>query len=725
MTSTAITTGRDEALIRSFELAYFIHPDRDLATRVATEAMNKLELAAAAQDKRLYYFPKGRVLADRTRTERFRNKVSMDEAHLLQRLVYIESEAHEKKQEQARQGMDIKEEDMVIRYIKHLVRTAIKRNSFYVTLGLSRLLHNYSTSETTEIYDFIMQDPDRVKDDYYFRKVKRRLMQELTERFGGLIRVSRVQRGEERFHPQENSTRWVDLVKECLNMFTPWNTICSLPVTIDKRNTGVAALEFKGGDPDREHAIEIKRIHSLLHPDCYSRLTQALRFDAPEQRVEVPQFALASSDSGHDRPGGDRRRPPRLSEEDILTIQNGLAEQAARRRTAVAGLLSIMVDGTERARLDLRRVSLVSLEIEEGDELIEVMSKDGSESLSLATFVVTPEEADDNKPRKASSIVIEGGQRISFALFPEKTTAGGPRGSVLEVTYQETNPFRAASLLSRQITNRIVSSRRSGPLASSPMLRPALGLGLVTLVVITLGLLFWPQPPASKPPEVAEQRQSGSTIENAPAEAPATSMEPSPHPPSIAGSGSQRKNHVPQKAVEERSDPGGEVAARQNEPEPDDVPPPTWEFEISETEATRRPRTGSNALTLADVKKLYVDFGDDDPARLLALKGSTPMIFSRRMDKRVNEHLVEFLKATERLTVVETKAEADAVLRGFLRERAGHLEISARLINASGAVLWTTTTAKQGLAGEDAIKSLAGEVVRDLLQEIDPRKPKR
>ena len=41
-----------------------------------------------------------------------------------------------------------------------MVRITARRNSFYVTLGLSRLLYNYSTAETMELYNLIIQDPD-------------------------------------------------------------------------------------------------------------------------------------------------------------------------------------------------------------------------------------------------------------------------------------------------------------------------------------------------------------------------------------------------------------------------------------------------------------------------------------------------------------------------------------------------------------------------------------
>ena len=145
---------------RAFKLACFIHRDRTTAIRVATEAMSKLEVASAAQDKRLYYTPTGR-----SSTRRSRNKVLLGEAHLLQRLVYVESEIYEKQKEQRGQS---DEEDMIIHFIKHLVRITIKRNSFYVTLGLSGCCI-LPPSETQDIYNVVVQTPTVGRDDYYYR----------------------------------------------------------------------------------------------------------------------------------------------------------------------------------------------------------------------------------------------------------------------------------------------------------------------------------------------------------------------------------------------------------------------------------------------------------------------------------------------------------------------------------------------------------------------------
>src|SRR5688572_18993478 len=188
---------RDVMLRQAFQLAYFIQGDRELAIRIATAAMSKLNTAVIAQDKRLYYklsrswLPGSKPISSRT-------KISLSKLHLLQRLVYLESEPYERQKERSQYSgpnSEIDEESLIRHYIKHLVSITMMRNSFHVTLGVGRLLYNYTTAESMQLYDLIMQNPERAKDNAYWRKRKARLMRELKDRFGDLLAVVRGSRG--------------------------------------------------------------------------------------------------------------------------------------------------------------------------------------------------------------------------------------------------------------------------------------------------------------------------------------------------------------------------------------------------------------------------------------------------------------------------------------------------------------------------------------------------
>src|SRR5262249_62321255 len=103
-------------------------------------------------------------------------------------------------------------------------------SSFYVNIGLYRLLHNYSTADAQRSYETITE---RYLGADEYRRAKAVLMDKLERRFGRYIRTIRTQHGERRFEAWENQQRWADLVGSCLTLFIPWSTRQSCPVSSD------------------------------------------------------------------------------------------------------------------------------------------------------------------------------------------------------------------------------------------------------------------------------------------------------------------------------------------------------------------------------------------------------------------------------------------------------------------------------------------------------------
>jgi hypothetical protein len=178
------------------------------------------------------------------------------------------------------------------------------RNSFHVALGVSRLLYNYTTAESMKLYDLIMQNPERAKDDAYWRERKARLRRELKDRFGQRLAVVRGTHGEKRFQARGDSARYLGLVRQCLQMFTPWDTPCPL-LGAGPTPGEIEAFTFRGSDPDEEHQIEVARMHAVIHPDCYERLVAGLGLDSPARRLEIPKFFHNSECGPEDGPQGD------------------------------------------------------------------------------------------------------------------------------------------------------------------------------------------------------------------------------------------------------------------------------------------------------------------------------------------------------------------------------------------------------------------------------------
>jgi len=690
-------TFTDDLLNKAFHLACFILGDRDAALRVVTGALSKLEVATAAQDKRLYYRPTGRLWSRRSQSNHFRNNISFNEPHLLQRLIYIESEPYEIAQEQGKGSVAVGEEDLVIHFIKHLTKKTVKRNSFYVTLGLSRLLYSYTTAETMDIYNAVIQDPERVKDDYYYRSRKGILMQELKQRFGNLINVCHGARGEDRFQANDNQGRFVELVRECLTFFTPWHTPCLVPAGIDPITDGIASLSYQGHN--EEDKIEVNRIHAVLHPGCFQRLTADLRFDPPDSRLEIPRFyANDMNGNGSNR---NRRNPPKLDEQELRSITSALDSNAARRKATNTGLLRVMVDGVERVRIDLDKTRGTRFDLDKDAELIEVRSGDNAgEDLLLASHLLTPME-NSVQPTDAS-IILEGGQEISIHILPQLTN------TVVEISYRETNPFRAASLLFRQL----VQSLGAGASESLWKDRRVFVPVLIIVFVIPFAVVMYIRRESvgvTEPNQIAAAQQKdrakdetqvpkAATDNGATSTAGETSLPKSSNAqPQGAGVGQQRQNVGPSPKIENTA-----RNSLQEKPGIADEP-----GTVTETE-TRSIRVDRATTQLSAVRKVYVEAVGD-----------------QKIGKRVQEMLGERLYAGKQIILAHDRDEADALLKVTVIRSAGaeseRVNIFVELINPRGNTIWQNA----GGTYRGSPANVSVSIATDLLAAIQKSKQRK
>lgn len=658
----------NEWLRRAYELAYFIHGKKEVAIEIASKAMSKLDVAAEAQFKRFYYTPTGRETSRAARS-----KVSLNDLQLLQRLVYIESEPYEKKKEDEKK---IGNDDLLIYFIKHLVRITLKRNSFYVTLGLSRILHAYGTNETMEIYNTVIQDPERVHDDYYYRSRKGQLMKEIKSRFGSLLTLSKGARGEERFSSRENSDDEFETVQDCLKRFTPWATKCVVPESFDPYSDPLNNLAFDGKDPDAEHRVEIHRIHAALHPNCYCKIIKALGFDAPNERLEIPKFDM--NQENDISPPNNRHEPPPLSDNELQAIKELLAAQSASRRAASCGLLRVIVDGDERARLHPNETDSVEFDLEEDAELIEVRVVEKSGDVLLATHLLSFDETEENR----ALILLEGGQKISFNFNPTKDEYGEITGARFGVVYEETNFLRRIALSLRRFIFAVSSWSNANVLW-----KPALAFGLV-LIVCAVG--FWLYLQGQKPVSEVAKNISIPTpkIENIPTPQPQSSRE------IIANNNQQPKPNVPQK--------------KQTAP----APQKKTELNYEQIAIVRIPIRGkpdgvrsgdNNDLKMSEVKRVFIDVVGDNA-----------------LSKQTRDEMIKAISQNGRFTVVPNLTQADARLKVTIRKVSANstqVQAEVRMVNAARRTLWPNRKNVTGWKYKGAADELPSRIVKDLLSE--------
>lgn len=659
----------EQVLNKAYRLAYFLHQEKVSAIRIVAAATLKLNVAMAVQSKRLYYIPVGRFSrGESRRTDGIRNKALFSDLHLLQRLVYVESEPYERQKERPAQvappgvravGHPASEEDLLVYFIKHLVRITTKRNAFYVTLGVSRLLHSYSTLETMEIYNAVIGEPERVKDDYYYRSRKAVLMHEMSQRFGQLIRACRQRRGEERFETQPGSSELRLLMRECLRLFTPWDTQCHVPRDFDPLKSIIASLTSKSSADENE--VEVNRIHAILHPDCFERLVAAFGYSPPAERMELPRFFLDQTDD--QSPPEPRSAPADLSAEELAELNHMLDEEAGRRRgSSPSAVMRIIVDGVERARLNPAEQSSISFSADEDAEIIEVKTTDSHGELLLATHLLTSY----GKDAHVSSIRLEGGQDLSLSITRRQIETNGDADLLVKFGYRETAPRRVAGLWWQKLRLRL-SKRSSKRISARHILAGSLAVICLASFLAYVGLR---SRPTSGPAQASVvQTTPNSEAINTPS--PQATIAPQPaRPPK------------PNRSTTAKANPSPGASA----------PAPARDEDVA-ADLTRGESAVPN-LKLSEVKKVYIEIRGDAAVD----------------DLRNN--LIERLNSSGVVTAVSSADDADAALKIVVSQS----DTSAQLVNARGSILWPKSGGARHYSGEPT--KVVSEIIKDLLSSI-------
>jgi hypothetical protein len=414
-------------------------------------------------------------------------------------------------------------------------------------------------------------------------------------------------------------------------------------------------------------------MHAILHPDCYKRLLGALRLDPAERRIEIPRFRVAreSDESGS---GGDRGHPPPLAEEELAAVGAQLSGEAARRRSFSAGLLRIVVDGVERARLDPAGNRTVRIGVEPGANLLEVLGRSPEGDLRLATLLLSEDDRVENRTERLS-INLEGGQRLAFHCQRQTSSAGEALGLTVDVSYQETSPARAAALWVRRIFASPASPRSLG-------VRPELAFALLLLAAAGLFLYSESRRIGRRPPAPPQAAQ----VPVAPA--PVSDSEGAR--PSAAGP--REEPRLPAEILaQERPHPPASARSRERVP--------------SETIETRGLEARPHSVSLREVRNILVEGRDD----------------------QVRSGLIQKLQATGQFQVVASPESADALLR--ISESKPHaaagapFRVAVHLIGADGKTLWPSSKAGPSGRYAGSAEEIATASVRDLLEAIHAPTP--
>jgi hypothetical protein len=409
---------------RAFQLAYFIVQDRSAAIEIVDRARLRLGTEQSREKKRAYW--RIRPLKQRIR------RITRDVQDTLQWLIYLESEGYERELEQKQR---ISKRSLVVWYIKSIVQMTGSMSSFYVAVGLHRILHNYATPELQDAYELLTADfPGAEK----YRRVKQKLMQMLAKRFCHFLTVRKSENQELRFEVDEDQQDWADLATICLEKFTPWSTRnACLPEPISGRMfaDGGAASTSR----NRLVAVDVEEMrscHILIHPPCFDQVTCRLRLDPRPTRLAMPRFTMNNDEHPQDKsPYAEGDALPLTAEERAI-LTRPLSSRLRQQQRETPKSLIIRADGNRCAQLDLSREAQTQWKVIEGTRLIEFCTeKAGSEEIDVLAMHWIEYTATDGIAAGEHTIALGSGRGLILKTIPAdpKSEEAGDAAMLLAV----------------------------------------------------------------------------------------------------------------------------------------------------------------------------------------------------------------------------------------------------------------------------------------------------
>lgn len=505
-----------------FQLSYFLLADSRDARSVLYQATSRLYVTALTQKKRQAKRPKKDV----------HKKLILTPRQLLQYLTYLCAEPYEGMQEQEyRAGKrTLTVEDMIVRYVKHLMLLYLEHNSFYATVGQSCILFDLGTSQAERLYEVLVQGSPAhldTKGDYSVRDAKREIRQRLGRRFEGFLTSSEGLRGEQHFVTMADAGSHFRFVKRSLHRlqtveedgerWSRWH----LPARFDLMAYDLVELQYdeRNADPRAEQSAELRRLHAVTHPCCWARLLRASCHNYSRRRVVLPEFNLNNDEAMDHIPPCDRQNPPELTAVEIKGLTDMLKGEARRRKGLFASQLAVAVDGSPRCSWDVCSNSLFEVRVEAGARVLEVSAQDAEGELVLAQYLLALDGGSNREAGEPAAITLESGQEFTFTRSP-LSHAG--EGSLVTIRFRETKLHRALALyLDRRAT-------WLGGLMRVERLTPAklkTAIAFTTLLIVLL-TGWWAARTImrSRPPAVADVGESVQPL-------PQTSPQPTAGPP--------------------------------------------------------------------------------------------------------------------------------------------------------------------------------------------------
>src|SRR5262249_41975416 len=192
----------------ALDIGWTIHRNDIIATQLVIRGFLYLPSEMAGQDRRT----KKKVSRG--------TKIYLDHPQMVQKLILILSEPYEREQEKAN---ICALEDMLIRYLKHLVSYYLEHNSSHVVLGQARFLFDYEPRHLGWLYGKVV--PDKIMGgDKQMKRIYEAIYEELDRRFAGQLKKTSSRHGRKIFKRLKDPENYAGLIQTILRRFNLWST---------------------------------------------------------------------------------------------------------------------------------------------------------------------------------------------------------------------------------------------------------------------------------------------------------------------------------------------------------------------------------------------------------------------------------------------------------------------------------------------------------------------
>jgi hypothetical protein len=425
---------RAEWLQLAYEMAWFIHRNKQIAYAIASEVAYQWEIASPqgqrtlSRDQKFHrlvfevseYFEKAIEainFGDTGEIEEQVRRLALNMRRSEPTKQPTKTTARKYHSLLVNTAANLKDEIMMKYYLKHLALMALRHSRVKTAVSFTQLLYRYPTYQTRIIYEYLesfLEKSGEVKDLQFYAKARRELLDELKDRFSRLLRI-------EPHHAPNGATTYqitaspatpeqTEFTNECLREFTPCDVRRSLSTPGKFRNKG----EF---------------IFQLLYPERFQVVLAEAGLHMYPQPLFWPVFANAERPAS---PASPRQTPP-LRDREINAALARLTRAAKRRRRWSGRLLRIVVDGRDAAFLDLDRSHECKLKVSADASAIEVLARTEEGDILLAHCMLSEEDFDPALPAPQFTVRLEGGRKIIFAIQPQTDGAS----EQVSVRYQE------------------------------------------------------------------------------------------------------------------------------------------------------------------------------------------------------------------------------------------------------------------------------------------------